>query len=52
MQKAHTKAAEHHELAAKSHKTAAEHHGKNDHAKGKEHSTQALKDTPAARGRF
>ena len=38
---AHTKAAEHHETAAKAHRLAAEHHGKNDHAKGNEHSAYA-----------
>ena len=38
---AHNKAAEHHESAAKSHRAAAESHGNNDHAKGKEHATQA-----------
>ena len=37
----HNKAAEHHENAAKSHRAAAEHHAKGDHAKGKEHSTNA-----------
>jgi hypothetical protein len=41
MKDAHNKAAEHHESAAKSHRAAADSHGKNDHAKGKEHSTQA-----------
>ena len=41
MKDAHNKAAEHHETAAKSHRSAADSHGKNDHAKGKEHSNSS-----------
>jgi hypothetical protein len=39
---AHVKAAELHDNVAKTHRTAAEHHGKGDHAKGMEHSKNAL----------
>ena len=37
----HNKAAEHHENAAKAHRNAAQQHGSGDHAKGKQHSTEA-----------